>query len=71
MPLRASDESQGHRFPIPLSRVVAPEHPLIQPAGKVDRRQFEEAFGSLYRPDQGAPGKPMRLMVALHYRRHT
>lgn len=68
---RAKDESQGHLLQIPLSRVVAPEHPLIHRAEKIDWRQFEEAFGSLYSPDQGAPGKRMWLMVGLHYLKHT
>lgn len=68
---RAKDASQGQLFQIPLSRIVAPEHPLIQLAEKIDWRQFEEAFGSLYSPDQGAPGKPIRLMVGLHYLKHT
>ncbi len=31
---------------------------------------FDEAFGSLYCPDNGCPGKPTRLLVGLQYLKH-
>ncbi len=40
-------------------------------AGVINWSAFEEEFGSLYVENTGRPGKPIRLMVALHYLKHT
>jgi len=37
----------------------------------IDWFEFEQSFGKFYSPDQGRPGKPIRLMVGLHYLKHT
>jgi IS5 family transposase len=58
-------------FSVPLERIVDPGHPLCALAGKIDWREFDVTFGSLYDPGNGRPGTPTRLMVGLHYLKHT
>jgi IS5 family transposase len=58
-------------FSDPLERIVDPGHPLCALAGKIDWREFDVTFGSLYHPGNGRPGTPTRLMVGLHYLKHT
>ncbi len=38
---------------------------------KIKRSEFDEAFGPLYSEGKGRPAKPTRLMVGLHYLKHT
>jgi IS5 family transposase len=46
-------------------------HPLYQLANKVDWVMFERAFRPLYSADNGAPAKPIRLMVGLLILKHV
>ncbi len=48
-----------------LVDLVNPKHPLCKLAQAIDWSVFEQQFGPLYAHNQGAPGKPIRLMVAL------
>lgn len=48
-----------------------PQHPLILLAKQIDWPRFDTAFAGCYSPDMGAPGKAIRLMVGLHYLKHT
>ena len=47
------------------------EHPLIKLANQIDWEAFDRRFGEHYCEDNGAPAKPTRLMVGLHYLKHT
>lgn len=40
-------------------------------ASRIDWTAFEQAFGSLYVENVGRPGKPIRLLVGLHYLKYT
>ena len=40
-------------------------------ARKIDWRRFDIAFADCYCHDTGAPGKDIRLLVGLHYLKHT
>jgi IS5 family transposase len=37
----------------------------------IEWKTFEQEFGVLYSPDEGRPGKMIRLMVGLHYLKHA
>jgi IS5 family transposase len=54
-----------------LGRILNRKHPLFVLAEQIDWRCFEEAFGSTYVEETGRPGIPIRLMVGLHYLKHT
>ncbi|MCP4685519.1 MAG: IS5 family transposase, partial [bacterium] len=47
------------------------EHPMVKLANAIDWSVFEDEFGPLYSEDLGRPGKPIRLMVGLHYLKHA
>src|SRR5690625_414831 len=63
-------DDQGHLFRIELADLVDPAHPLVKLAGEVNWAQLDETFGVNY-SDQGRPGIPTMLMVALHYLKYT
>jgi hypothetical protein len=46
-------------------------HPLWLVAAKIDWKQFDVAFADFYRPDTGAAGKDICLLVGLHDLEHT
>jgi IS5 family transposase len=50
--------------------MLKPGHSLIKLADSIDWAAFDEAFGPLYSAYDGAPGKPIRLMVGLTYLKH-
>jgi len=58
-------------FQAHFDQLLNPSHPLIQLAGQIDWDAFEAAFCELYCSDNGAPAKATRLMVGLHYLKHT
>ena len=53
-----------------LDNMLNQRHALYRLAGLLDWPVFDKAFGTLYCPDNGCPGKPMRLMVGLQYLKH-
>ena len=55
----------------PLVDLVNPKHPLCKLAEAIDWSVFEHEFGPLYAENQGAPAKPIRLMVGLHYLKYA
>ncbi len=55
----------------PLVDLVNPRHPLCKLAQAIDWSVFEREFAPFYAENQGAPGKPIRLMVALHYLKYA
>jgi transposase, IS5 family len=54
-------------FTADLNQCLNPNHPLVQLAGDIDWSVFEAAFGATYDAFDGRPGKPIRLLVGLHY----
>ena len=50
-----------------LDQIVNMDHELILLAQRIDWSCFEEEFGAYYVEKKGRPGKPIRLMVGLHY----
>ncbi len=58
-------------FQAHFDQLLNPAHPLIKLAGQIDWAAFDDAFGELYCEDNGAPAKATRLMVGLHYLKHT
>ena len=50
-----------------LDQIVNMKHELILLAGRIDWSYFEKEFGAFYVEKKGRPGKPIRLMVGLHY----
>jgi transposase, IS5 family len=58
-------------FQAHFDQLLNPHHPLIKLAGQIDWEAFDQQFGELYCPDNGAPAKATRLMVGLHYLKHA
>ncbi|WP_329902946.1 IS5 family transposase [Porphyromonas pogonae] len=53
-----------------LDDLLNQQHPLYKLSHKIDWKRFEEDFSSLYCPDNGRPGKPIRLMCGLLILKH-
>lgn len=69
MLLPSKKDSQRSMF-FSLEDSLDQRHPLYILANKVDWRMFEQAFSPLYSQDNGAPAKPIRLMVGLLILKH-
>ncbi|NIT55894.1 MAG: IS5 family transposase [Aliifodinibius sp.] len=54
-----------------LDQIIDHRHPLYQLANQIEWSYFEEKFGERYVENVGSPGKPIRLMVGLHYLKYT
>ncbi len=63
--------SQLDLFNARFEQLLNHRHPLYVLAGKLDWNRFDRAFEDCYCPDTGAPAKAIRLMVGLHYLKHT
>jgi IS5 family transposase len=62
---------QSELFKVPLSRIINTKHPLCILGARRNWPEFDKAFGPLYSEGKGRPAKPTRLMVGLHYLKHT
>lgn len=62
---------QMELFKTLLTRIINIKHPLYILAVKIQWSEFDKAFGPLYCEGKGRPGNPTRLMVGLHYLKHT
>ena len=51
--------------------IVHENHPLVILAKLIDWKSFSKSFGDKFHPSNGRPGLPTRLMVGLHYIKHT
>jgi len=69
-PKRSSD-NQFQLFQAHFEQILNPQHPLRQIADKMDWGAFDLALADCYCEDFGAPAKATRLMVGLHYLKHT
>jgi len=70
-PKKMSKKSQAELFRSRLDQILNPKHALFRLADRIDWRFFEQEFGPLYADRVGRPGVPTRLMVALHYLKHS
>jgi len=62
---------QTELFKILLTKIINTKHPLCILGAKIKWSEFDAAFGPLYSDGKGRPAKPTRLMVGLHYLKHT
>lgn len=54
-----------------LDQILNEKHPLFRLSNAIDWEYFIGEFGPLYDENIGRPGKPIRLLVALHYLKHA
>ena len=54
-----------------FEQILNLEHPLVKLSDSIDWETFDKKLESLYCPDNGAPALPTRLMVGIHYLKHT
>ncbi|HEY9502437.1 MAG TPA: IS5 family transposase [Pyrinomonadaceae bacterium] len=62
---------QENLFQARLDQQLDPKHPLFRLAQQIDWNYFEQEFGAFYSEEMGRPGAPTRLLVGLHYLKHT
>jgi len=67
----SNTEPQGDFLKVELDFLVDHEHPLVKLAGQIDWAFFERELGAHFCETNGAPAKPVRLMVGLHYLKHA
>ena len=60
-------QSQEELFKSRLDQILDRGHPLYRLAKAIDWGYFEKEFGKFYSEKVGRPGKPIRLLVGLHY----
>ena len=60
-----------HLFQAHFNQILNSDHELCQLANRIDWPRFDAAFADCYSEDMGAPAKAIRLMVGLHYLKHT
>ena len=61
---------QEDLFRLRLDQILNQRHALYKLASQIEWNAAEEQFGILY-SEAGRPGIPIRLMVGLHYLKHT
>ena len=66
----ADNRSSSDLFRERLDNLLNQRHALYRLADLIAWSVFDREFGALYCPDNGSPGKPMRLMVGLQYLKH-
>ncbi len=67
----AAANPQGSLFHIELSKIIDLSHPLVVLADKIDWKAFNDSLEMHFCESNGAPAKPVRLMVGLQYLKHT
>ena len=67
MRAKKRDQSQEELFKSRLDQMLDTQHPLFRLSNAIDWEFFEEEFGKFYTEKKGRPGKPIRLLVGLHY----
>jgi IS5 family transposase len=65
------EKRQAELFRSKLVNILNHKHALFMLANQIEWRTFEEVFGPLYVENVGRPGIPIRIMVGLHYLKHT
>lgn len=69
--LSRKDEESKLSFSTRLEKILSNKHPLYILADKIDWSVFEKGYGSFYHEKVGRPALPIRLLVGLHYLKHT
>src|SRR4030042_2525112 len=59
--------SQEELFKSRWDQMLDPKHPLFRLANAIDWKYLEKEFGRFYVENVGRPGKPIRILVGLHY----
>jgi len=54
-----------------LDQIIDLKHPIAQLAKQIDWDYFQDQFKSKYTEGWGRPGSPIRLLVGLHYLKHS
>lgn len=67
----AYTDPQRDLFRIELQYLVDRRHPLVQLADQIQWSEFDSVFAPLFCADNGRAACPVRLMVGLHYLKHT
>ena len=67
MKSKKEERTQEEIFKSRLDQMLDINHPLCRLARSIDWEYFEKEFGKFYSEGIGCPGKPIRLMVGLHY----
>jgi len=70
-PKSRPESSQLQLFQAQFVQLLNHDHPLFVLAEQIDWDRFDTALADCYSPDQGAPAKAVRLLVGLHYLKHT
>lgn len=70
-PKRTPERSPLELFQSHFHQILNLDHPLCRLARQIRWERFDATFGACYCPDNGRPGVPIRLMVGLHYLKHT
>ncbi len=65
------EQSQEDLFRSRLDQMIDLKHPLVRLSRAIDWDYFEREFGKYYSERTGCPGKPVRLLVGLHYLKHA
>lgn len=66
-----SDNQQSQLFEPFLESILNDRHPLYKLAANIDWQAIEKELSCCYSADMGRPGNATRLMVGLHYLKHT
>jgi len=64
-------DTQSKLFEPPLEPILDDKHPLYTLASRIDWQSIEKELACCYSEDLGRPGNATRLMVGLHYLKHT
>jgi IS5 family transposase len=64
-------DKQSKLFEPPLEPILNDKHPLYTLASRIDWQTIEKELACCYSEDMGRPGNATRLMVGLHYLKHT
>ena len=64
-------KNQPQLFRSSLEAMINDKHPLYKLANSIDWHRLEKELSECYCPDMGRPGNATRLMVGLHYLKHT
>ena len=63
--------SQSFLFTSKLQQILNDQHPLYKLASSIDWQVIEKQLACCYSEDMGRPANATRLMVGLHYLKHT
>ncbi len=64
-------KSELELFQSHLDQILDHDQALYKLSHQINWSAFEAEFGALYSPEKGRPGLPIRLMVGLHYLKHS